>query len=112
MATRDAHVHIDLEQDVKSLLEKRENDLAFRAICEGEEEAMSALQNKGSLALGKIEEEASLGATQVQSLLRFCIEREIERAFEEAEGDNIVYDGLGEHRILGKAKKKKSRRAC
>jgi hypothetical protein len=26
---------------------------------------------------------------------------------EDAEGDNVIYDGLGEHRILGKAKKKK-----
>jgi hypothetical protein len=38
--------------------------------------------------------------------LRFMVPREIERALEDAEGDNKVYDALGEHRILGRPRGK------
>lgn len=49
-----------------------------------------------------------LGPRQVESLLQFLINDSIERKLNIAERNNIVYDGLGEHRILGKKKKKKS----
>jgi hypothetical protein len=53
-----------------------------------------------------VPEADSLGPQQVESLLAFVIDEPLERALENAERDNIIYDALGEHRILGKAKKK------
>lgn len=50
-----------------------------------------------------------LGQRQVESLLCFMVSEETERALEDAGADNIVYDGLGEHRILGRAKKNNKR---
>ena len=50
-----------------------------------------------------------LGPAQRESLLAFIVSTEIEDAMSHAEGDNIVYDALGEHRILGKSRKKKGR---
>jgi hypothetical protein len=32
------------------------------------------------------------------------VSEEIERAMEDAEGDNAVYDALGTHRVLGEKK--------
>ena len=55
--------------------------------------------------------ETPFGERQVESFLRFMVSQEIEREFEDAVADNIVYDSLGEHRILGKAKKKKKKRS-
>ena len=52
----------------------------------------------------------NLGTQQVESLLAFMVEDPLERELENAERDNIVYDGLGEHRILGKVKKKKKKK--
>lgn len=51
--------------------------------------------------------EDTLGPQQVESLLAFMVENSTERALENAERDNIVYDALGDHRVLGKNKKKK-----
>ena len=50
-----------------------------------------------------------LGPAQRESLLAFIVSTDIEDAMAHAEGDNIVYDALGEHRILGKSRKKKGR---
>lgn len=50
-----------------------------------------------------------LGPAQRESLLAFVIATDIEDAMSHAEGDNIVYDALGEHRILGPHRKVKGR---
>lgn len=47
------------------------------------------------------------GPRQVESLLSFVVEPDVERTLEDTERDNIVYAALGEHRILGKRKEKK-----
>ncbi len=62
--------------------------------------------------MSKIESERkdnNFGPCQVKSFLHFMFEGQ-ERQFEDAEADNIVYEALGEHRILGKAKKKKKKK--
>ena len=56
---------------------------------------------------GEAVSEAELGQAQVQSLLAFAVDLYLERKLEDAELDNKIYDGLGDHRILGKRKKKK-----
>ena len=50
-----------------------------------------------------------IGPAQRESLLVFIVSTEIQDAFAHAEGDNIVYDALGSHRILGESKKRKGR---
>jgi hypothetical protein len=59
--------------------------------------------------MAKIDRErkdSNFGPRQVESFLRF-MDESLERQCEQAEADNVVYDALGEHRILGRAKKKK-----
>ncbi len=52
-----------------------------------------------------------LGPQQVESLLTFVVEDSVDRALGTAEMDNRVYDGLGEHRLLGRAKRKQKKKA-
>lgn len=102
--------HIDMNQEIQDLLAARQKDIAWRAIVEGDTQALAKLQRQGSVqATIDLRKETPIGQRQVESLLRFMVSPETERAMEDAEGDNKVYDALGEHRILGRAKKKKKK---
>jgi hypothetical protein len=100
--------HLNLEEDVRRLVEAQEGDLAFRAICQGDQEALRELSTKGSIQ-SQFDplKEPQLGPAQREALLTFVLEEEVARALEDTQADNIVYDQLGEHRILGRVKKKK-----
>ena len=103
--------HIDMVESTTELADRLARDTMFRAICEGDPTAMARLQKEGSTTIPiDLRREAPLGQRQVESLLCFMVSPELEKALEDAEGDNVVYDGLGEHRILGKKKKKKKSR--
>jgi len=102
--------HIDMEESTSDIAERLARDTMFRAICNGDARAMARLQQEGSVTLNvDPRREAPLGQRQVESLLCFMVSRETEIEIEDAERDNIVYDGLGDHRILGKKKKKKKK---
>ena len=142
--------HIDMNEEIREIVENREQNLLHRGICQGDLKALKELKTNSVYDMfeGGVEEEDVLedwgppvdlsdnpaaiaweslqkcasenqehnretpfGERQVESFLRFMISAEIEREFEDAEGDNIVYDALGSHRILGKAKKKKKKRS-
>ena len=101
--------HIDMQESTKDLADRLAQDFLFQAVCNGNQKAMSRIQKDGSRQVSvDMRKEVSLGQRQVESLLRFMVSEETYRAMEDAERDNIVYDGLGEHRILGKKKKKRS----
>lgn len=105
--------HIDMTQEVHDLVERLSRSVAYRAICQGDSSALAKLQREGSVKTTiDLQREVPLGQRQVESLLSFMVSPDTERALENAERDNLVYDALGEHRILGRAKKKskKSRR--
>ncbi len=103
--------HIDMTESTTELADRLARDTMFRAICEGDSAAMARLQKEGSTTVTiDFRREALLGQRQVESLLCFMVSPELEKEIEDAEGDNVVYDGLGEHRILGKKKKKKIQR--
>lgn len=110
--------HLDMEELTKDISERRATELMHRAICTGEPVAMAELQGQGIdrqvSAMAKCaaensmkRREALLGTDQVESLLRFMVSRETQYEMEDALADNNIYDRLGEHRILGKKKKKK-----
>ena len=103
--------HISLTESTSELADRLARDTQYRAICEGDPNSMHRLQQEGSIKTTiDLRRDLPLGQRQVESLLCFMVSDEIERELEDAEGDNIVYDGLGEHRILGKKKKKKKSR--
>ena len=104
--------HIDMQESTADLADRLARGTMFRAICDGDPGAMSRLEKEGSTTVTiDLRREAPLGQRQVESLLCFMVSDETKIEMENAERDNIVYDGLGEHRILGKKKKvkKKSR---
>ena len=116
------NTHISLTESTSELADRLARDTQYKAICDGDPQAMSKLQQQGSIGgwhdsfhkcanENEIKRQGTpLGQRQVESLLCFMVSPELERELEDAEGDNVVYDGLGEHRILGKKKKiKKSR---
>jgi len=100
--------HIDMTESTTELAERLSRDTMYRTICDGDPHAMRRLQRDGSAnAIIDLRREAPLGQRQVESLLCFMVSDQTEKSMEDAEGDNVVYDGLGEHRILGRKKKKK-----
>ncbi len=100
--------HIDMTESTTELAERLSRDTMYRAICDGDPYAMRRLQKEGSAnAIIDIRREAPLGQRQVESLLCFIVSPDAEKSMEDAAMDNIVYDGLGEHRILGRKKKRK-----
>jgi len=100
--------HIDMTEHMNDLAERLARDTMYQAICNGDPRALARLQREGSVkATIDLRREAPLGQRQVESLLSFMVSEEVERSLEDAEGDNKVYDALGEHRILGKCKPKK-----
>jgi phosphoenolpyruvate carboxylase len=105
--------HIDMQESTKDLAERLAQDSLFRAVCNGDKGAMSRIQRDGSQQVSvDMRKEVPLGRRQVESLLRFMVSDETYRDMKDAERDNIVYDGLGEHRILGKKKKKGMKKGC
>ena len=99
--------HIDIEESMNDIAERLARDTMYHAICHGDPRAMARLEKEGSTTVAiDLRKEAPLGQRQVESLLCFMVSEEVERELEDAERDNIVYDALGEHRILGAAKKK------
>ena len=103
--------HIDMQESTTELADRLARDTMFQAICEGNPTAMVRLQKEGSATTAiDLRREVPFGQRQVESLLCFMVSHETEMALEDAEGDNVVYDGLGEHRVLGRAKKKKKKR--
>lgn len=50
-----------------------------------------------------------IGPAQRESLLAFIVSPKTDNELAHADGDNIVYDALGSHRILGESKKRKGR---
>jgi hypothetical protein len=103
--------HIDMTEQMNSLAERLAQDTMYRAVCQGDPSALARLQRQGSVQTTiDLRKETPLGQRQVESLLSFMVSETTERAMEDAERDNIVYDGLGEHRILGRVKKNKKKR--
>jgi hypothetical protein len=104
--------HIDMNPEIQRILVSRAQDVVYRAIVEGNPNAMLQLQHDNQAVVGKVlakarRERKDPGPAQVQSFLRFVVDRATERQMEDAEADNVVYDALGEHRILGKKRKQK-----
>ena len=109
----DAHIDIqnDIQESTTELAERLARDTLFRAVCEGNSSAMSRVEKEGSTTVAiNLRREIPFGQRQVESLLCFMVSGPTEKALEDAEGDNVVYDGLGEHRVLGKKKKAKKSR--
>ncbi len=113
------HEHLDIQSILQEELEKQRKDRLLHVQQVQHENHLKRATKKEEVYPGMVfrvsvnEEtvpnEDNLGPQQVESLLAFMVELPIERALENAERDNIVYDGLGEHRILGKHKKKKKK---
>lgn len=104
------NAHLDMDSDVRDLIENLDRNTAYRAICHGDPHAMARLQKNGSATITVGNEGTPQGERQVESLLRFIVDRPLLYAMEDAEADNKMYDHLGEHRILGKHKKKKGKK--
>ncbi len=112
MTNRDTH--LDMESLVRQVEEQREDkrvqedsQLARAGIVQGEPAALQRLSMQARRHLYvNASEDPDFGPRQVESFLRFMDEG-LESELELAEMDNIVYDSLGEHRILGRRKSKK-----
>ena len=105
------HEHLDIQSILQEELKKERADrlLHVQQVHRKRrtwEQSDFNMSSEGETVL----EADTLGPQQVESLLAFMVEYSTERALENAERDNIVYDALGEHRILGKHKKKKKSR--
>ena len=108
--------YIDMNEDIQKMLVKRQSNNEWMAIVQGDRRALAELQNTPpkryeelSLKIAAERKGPEFGPRQTESFLHFVFEGK-ERQIEDAEADNIVYEALGEHRILGKAKKKKKKR--
>jgi hypothetical protein len=104
-----------MNEKIHHVLQQRTEDLAFRAICLGDPLAMKQLQNKGSKerfneTYAKIVRERKEVSPNEGFTLPLYVSEELAQSIIEAEGDNAVYDNLGEHFILGKSKKKKKKK--
>ena len=111
-----AYEHLDIQSILEEELKKeRENRLGHVQRVQYDNHLRRAAKNIDFRVPGDEEtvpDVDNLGPQQVESLLAFRVEAPTERALENAERDNIVYDGLGEHRILGKKKKKRPSKSC
>ena len=111
------HKHLDIQSILEEELKKQRKDRLLHVQQVRHEDHLKRATEEEEVYPGgvfrvSVNEETvpnvdNLGPQQVESLLAFIVEDSMERALENAERDNIVYDGLGEHRILGKKKKKK-----
>ena len=109
------HKHLDIQSILQDQLKKeRQSRVLHVQTVQAENERMHTLETidlRIDVNGETVPITDNLGPQQVESLLAFMVDDSMERALENAERDNIVYDGLGEHRILGKKKKKKKKRA-
>ncbi len=104
-----SNTHIDMEEEIKELVAKREGDVVYKAVIDGDAAAQARLrQERSTTLIINPNRDVPFETRQVESFLRFMSEG-LENEMESAEMDNIVYDGLGNHRILGKKKKKKKK---
>ncbi len=94
------NTHLDINEVIRESLNKERTGL-FKRLTSQRDPDIRMTTN------GETVNEKELGEAQVQSLLAFRVNPDTEENLENAERDNIVYDGLGEHRVLGKKKKKK-----
>ena len=105
------HEHLDIQSILEEELKEKRKEGIGRLIQANERRRAWEMSDFNMLAGGETVPEAdTLPPQQVESLLAFLVEISTERQLENVERDNIVYDGLGEHRILGKHKKKKKSR--
>ncbi len=108
------HEHLDIQSILQGELRKRRKASLFHVQQVRHEQEKKRVAENIDLRIvvggETVPIKDNLGPQQVESLLAFMVEAPIERELENAERDNIVYDGLGEHRILGKKKKKKKSR--
>ncbi len=104
------HEHLDIQSILQEELKKKRKEGIGRLIQANERRRAWEMSDFNMLAGGETVPEAdTLPPQQVESLLAFLVEYSIERALEDAERNNIVYDALGDHRILGKHKRKKKK---
>ena len=106
------HAHLDIQSILQEQLKKeRQGRLGHVQQVQYENHLKRAAKSIDLRVNGEtVPNQDNLGPQQVESLLAFMVENPIERALADAERDNIVYDGLGDHRILGKKKKKKKKK--
>ncbi len=108
------HEHLDIQSILQEQLKKeRQSRVLHVQSVQAENHAMHTLENidlRIAVNGETVPITDTLGPQQVESLLAFMVEDSMERTLKDAERDNIVYDGLGEHRILGKKKKKKKKK--
>lgn len=105
---------IDSPQEIYRVIEEelkkqRQNRLAHVQNLNQRAQVRSCADLRITINGETVPNEDLLGTRQVESLLSFIVEDKMERALGEAELDNRTYEGLGEHRILGRAKKKKKK---
>jgi len=106
--------HLDIQSILQKELEKQRKDRLLHVQDVRTVEHLKRVAESVSSHITVTEETVPhgdiLGPQQVESLLSFVVEDSVERALTGTDLDNIVYDGLGEHRILGKHKKKKKKK--
>jgi len=104
------NAHIDIQSIIQEEIQKRRETMLGHVQQVNHSKKVRENPNFKVVAEGEtVPSMDELGPQQVESLLTFVVEDSVERALTTTELDNIVYDGLGDHRILGRAKKKKKK---
>ncbi len=113
------HSHLDIQSILQEELEKQRADRILHVQRVRHVNHLKHATKKEEVYPGKVfrvsvngetvPEADTLPPQQVESLLAFMVGDPTERSLEDTERDNIVYDALGDHRILGKHKKKKKK---
>ena len=93
------NLHIDMNEEIQRILRNRQAQSMFYnspSSVERQKRFEESMQQciRENMRVPE-------GCRQKESTLRFIIDRDTERAIEDAEANNIIYDYLGEHRILG-----------
>ncbi len=105
--------HLDMNSEIQKILQERRASGMFSNPSKDEKQKRAEeayVQCGMENALVRRNKGISVGERQVESILRFIIDRPTQIQLEDAVADNIVYDQLGEHRILGKKKSKKKKK--
>ncbi len=106
------HSHLDIQSILEEELKKQRESRILHLQDLSQKKHVRDNPDFNVLANGEtVPNEDNLGPQQVESLLAFVVGNPTERFLEDTERDNIVYDALGDHRILGKHKKKKKKKA-
>lgn len=106
MINHPQHIQVVIEEELKK---QRQNRIAHVQHQNQRAQSRSRADLRITINGETVPNADLLGARQVESLLSFIVEDSTERALNTAELDNRTYDGLGEHRILGRNKKKKKK---